>query len=1000
MKKRQGLVHGLSGLLAALAAVCIGVTSVAFQFSFFINGALGLPSAKIIDEESENTIYYESDYDTAEELVEAREQFNRRVGAESSVLLKNTNEALPLVENEGEIKVTMFGMSSVDPNFGTAASPVYLGFKDAFKEAGITINPTMLDFYKELNGKYARATGGANFMGITSTPSIGEVPISEYDAKRDALEESYKEYDDAAIVVLSREASEGWDLPLSADAFNDHDGEHPLQLNEDEKAMLKEAKEHFDTVIVLLNTANAIEIQSLKEDADIDAIVWIGIPGSYGLVGVGNVLTGEENFSGHLPHTYVADALNAPAAINAGSFTFANANEIANMTGQTYLTYAENIYVGYRYYETRYEDCILGQGNATNATGSSTGKAWNYDDEVVYPFGYGLSYTTFLQKIVEGPVFDGDKVSFKVEVTNTGNVSGKSAVQLYYQSPYTEYDKENGVEKASVALLTFEKTEELEPQETTVVTLTAESKYLASYDENGAGTYILEAGDYYFAVGNGAHDALNNILTKKGYEVENANADMAVVWKNNTDDFTTYSRGYNNVKIENQFEDADLNYYIEDEVTYLSRKDWDGTWVKSYRDIVATEEMLPELSGNTYEAGSTDVSNIVTSSGGDLKLLHLRGLEYDDPLWQELIDQMSVEELARIARWSASPMYKTESIGFIGLPIGADFNGEMLQGMFQVAADGPQGLTQATAMNIIDGDSSNTYGVTSDSPLATYSFSTYDSQINVGATFSPEIAREQGRLFANDGLYTNMYASWSIGLNIHRTAFAGRNFEYFSEDPMLSSVMAVNMIAKANEYGHVMIPKHYAMNDQEDNRQSAATFSREQAIREIYLRAFEGAFSPDEGGGLGVMNAFNRIGVKQVATSYTLNTTILRDEWGFKGYVITDMGLDHIQYGNASIVAGTDMMLNLFSKYEELAPENIEKDAKLLEAVKQASHRAFYVLVNSNAMNGLSENSKIVMITNWWQITLIVVDILLVLGAVITAAIYAVSLVKTKKEEV
>jgi len=1000
MKKKAGLMHGLTGLLAALCAICIGVTMLANQYSAFINGALGLPSSKIVAAESGDTLYYESDFATAEELVAYREAFNRRVGEESSVLLKNENAALPLnASASSQVKVTLFGMASANPNYGTASSPVKLGFTEAFAESGIVVNPTMMDFYKNLSGTYFRSTGGAMFMGGTLTPAIGEVPASEYDAQRAALEASYQEYSSAAIVVLSRVAGEGWDMPLFTDAFIDHDGEHPLQLNQAEKDMIAEAKAHFDKVIVLLNTANAIEIQELKNDPEIDAIVWIGIPGSYGLAGVGSVLSGQANFSGRLPDTYPVNVLNAPAAYNAGNFMFTNAGEIGNPFGMTYLTYAENIYVGYRYYETRYEDCVLGQGNAADSTGSSTGNAWNYDDEVVYPFGYGLSYTTFSQEIVGGPVFEGDEVSFQVKVTNTGSVAGKSVVQIYYQSPYTAYDKQYGIEKASVSLLAFDKTDVLKPNDSVTLTITAKAKYLASYDEKGAGTYILEAGDYYFAVGNGAHDALNNILAAKGHTAVNGNAAQAVKWVNASDDFETYSVGYNGFEIENRFADADLNAHnTGTTVTYLSRSDWKGTWVKPYVGVTATAAMIPELAADTYEPGSTDISNIVTESGGELQLLHLRGLEYDDPLWEQLIDQMSVTEITRILRWSASPMYKTESIGFIGLPASADFNGEMLMGMFQIAADGPQGLTQATAMRILTDDSTVPYGVKEGSALATYNFSTYDAQINVGATFSPEIAREQGKLFANDGLYTGMYGSWSIGLNIHRTAFAGRNYEYFSEDPMLGNVLASNMISEAWKYGHAMIPKHYAMNDQEDNRQSAATFSREQAIREIYLRAFEGPMAADEGGCMGVMNAFNRIGITQAATDYTLNTTILRDEWGFKGYVITDMALEAIQYGRASIVAGTDMMLNLFSTYADLAPEVVGGDARVLEAAKQACHRAFYVLVNSNAMNGLGIGTAVEPVTNWWQFALIAVDVVLGLGALCAAYLYVKQISKQNGE--
>lgn len=1010
-RTQKGLLRGIATLCAVLCVISSSLTAVAQQYKTVVDGALGLQSQKITasTEDTGSTLYYESDFDTAEEVAAYHEALNEVVGAESTVLLKNENQALPLNASESApVKVTMFGMASYDPQFGSIVSSGYnawtgvyseitpdaLGFATSFGESNIEVNPTMLQFYEGLSGTYARAMQSGVTGGVTGTASIGEVPISEYEAQSETLEASFAEYNDAAIVVLTRLSGEGWDIPMDASVYTDHDGDCALALNSDERNMIAYAKEHFDKVIVLINTANMMEIKELADDPEIDAIAWIGLPGKRGLLGVGRVLAGQESPSGHLTQTYATSALLAPGAISAGNFTFSNADEILNDYGKTYLVYAENIYVGYRYYETRYEDYVMGVGNANSTVGSTSGE-WNYSDEMVYTFGYGLSYTTFEQEIVSGPTFSDGQVTFEVKVTNTGDVAGKSVVQLYMQSPYTEHDKEFGVEKSAVQLLTFNKTDTLQPGESATLTLTAEAKYMASYDEYGYGTYVLEAGEYYFTIGNGAHEAVNNILAKKGYTVangmtEDGNAELVVSWTNKADDITTYSEGANGETIENQFADADLNQFdTGTTVTYLSRSDWEGTWSEAYTDVKATEDMVATLTAEQYTPGDSDTSSITVGKSGNLKLLHMIGLEYDDPLWEELLDQITYEEYVSIAKSSGAPIATLESIDFIGLPI----NG------IQAAIDYPTGMNTGFRTDT----STIPYGIDTteaDSYLVNYNFDSLCAEVNLGATFNPELAEEQGKVFGNDGLWSEMFASWSVGLNIQRNAFSGRNYEYFSEDPMVGNIMGSLMISKAYEYGHVMIPKHYALNDQENNRQSAATFSREQAIRELYLRSFEGPLSPDEGGGLGIMNSFNRIGVTQAAGSYALNTTVLRDEWGFAGYVITDMALDGIQYGRSSLVAGTDMMLNLFSAYADLNVENFQTDLNLLSAIREATHRTLYVVVNCQGINGMSIDTVVETITNWWEYAIIALDIVFGLCAVAAFVLFLKPVCNKKKEEV
>ncbi len=981
------LTSGIFATCAGLFAILVGVTSVAFQYRTYVDNALGLSSSKAVssgDEEEVDSLYFKSDFETAQEVVDYRNQHMEEVGAESSVLLKNENNALPL--GTSGVKVTLFGMSSYNPNYGNTNNP--MGFTEAFAYSNIEVNPTMMSFYEGLSGTYARSTSG--LMSSSSTFSIGEVPASEYDAQRSTLEASYAEYDDAAIVVLSREAGEGGDLPRTTDGYSDHDGDSTLGLNSAEKAMIQEAKNNFEKVIVLINSSNAMEIHELEDDEDIDAIVWIGLPGSRGLVGVGRVLTGEENFSGKLADTYAVNNAIAPGAINSGDFQFTNADSIDNSYGKEYLIYAEGIYVGYRYYETRYEDTVLGYGNADSAKGANDGIAWDYENEVTYSFGYGLSYTDFTQEFVSGPTFTSDgNVEFSVKVTNTGTVAGMSVVQVYFQAPYTH--GETTIEKAAVQLLTYDKTVELAAGASTTVDLSVPAKYLASYDESGNGSYVLEKGNYYFALGNGAHDALNNILTAKGYKTSdgmdyNGKTSYTTSWYNEEDDYT-YTTSDTGVTIKNQFDDADINYfYEEDVVTYLSRNDWEGTWSDAITDITATDEMLPDLSGDTYEAGDSDVSSITVGADNGKILLDYRGVDYDDESWDELLDQLTYDDYSNIARYSGAPIAEIESIGFAGLPV----NGS------QGCTDYPNGMSTGFRT---DDSLVSAYAIDSSDELASYTFRTLASENNLGATFSPRLAEQQGRVFGNDGLWSEMFGSWSAGLNIHRNAYSGRNYEYFSEDPMLTNIQGSNMISAAYEYGHIMIPKHFALNDQEDNRQSVATFANEQSIREIYLRAFEGPMSPDEGGGLGIMTAFNRIGVIQASISYPLVTTVLKDEWGFNGFVITDMAYDTIQYGRASIVAGTDMMLNAFSTYADLAPEYFSSDIKLLSAMREAAHHTLYVVVNSAGMNGFTANTSLVAVINWWQPTLIIIDVLLGLVAIGALTFFIAGELKDRKNK-
>lgn len=456
-KRSTRALRGLTGLTSSLLVVALGTTTIANAWASKINEYLGTTNISVSGEtsDSDDAYYYKSDYDNTTDLINARNEVMTKIQEEGTVLLKNDNQALPLKNSP---KVTLFGMTSYAPVYGGtvgSSSPAKqdLSFKDCFENAGIQVNPTMWSFYEKMSKDYKRMSLAPTWFGFTGaemkaqTIRTGEVPVEKY---TDTERESYSDYNDAAVVVIGRQGSEADDFGTSTDNVQDGDGTHlALGLQDVERDMINEAKKNFDKVIVLVNSNNPMEIEELKEDKDIDSILWIGEPGTVGLQGVASVLTGEVSPSGHLPDTYAVSSVSSPAMANFGNYTFANATDdnfgASNYSGSNYLVASEGIYTGYKYYETRYEDTVLKQGNADSSAGASNDNGtWNYDDEVSYGFGYGLSYTTFEQNIKNFD-YEGDSVTVSVEVKNTGDVAGKDVVQFYVQTPYTDYDKENNV---------------------------------------------------------------------------------------------------------------------------------------------------------------------------------------------------------------------------------------------------------------------------------------------------------------------------------------------------------------------------------------------------------------------------------------------------------------------------------------------------------------------------------------------------------------------------
>lgn len=592
----------LTAVFAILTVVSIVGTNIALSAGQAINIFLKTDTYKIVDKGNgkEDTTYFESDFDSVEELEENGKKVAEQLHTEGSVLLKN-NGVLPLKK---DAKVSTLSHSSVDMvTCGTGAADIDTSnaptLKEALESRGVSVNSTLWDFYTKGAGKeYVRTPGKeANQENQSGRAGwhINEVPASAY---TNEVKSSFAQYKDAAIVTISRISGEGSDLAV--DEFKD--GKNVLSLTAEEQDMLKMAKSNFENVIVLINSTNALECDFIdNEEYGIDAVLWIGYTGGWGLNGVADILVGNANPSGRLVDTYCYDNTTTPSMESIYGADYTNYDpkdeehwySVAN--GQLdgnhhYITYQEGIYVGYRYYETRYEDIVMGTANVGD---------YDYATTVAYPFGYGLSYTEFEYSDFKAEYNkDTDSFDVEVDVTNTGDVAGKEVVQVYFQSPYTEYDKENGIEKAAVELCGFDKTEVLEPGASETVKINVPREELACYDSNNAKTYILDAGDYYLTAAKNAHDAVNNVLAAKGYTkangmTEDGNTELTFQYNNKELDTKTYSvSSATGEKITNQFESADLSQYGY-EINYLSRSNWTGTWPKKM-EIEATEEMFAD----------------------------------------------------------------------------------------------------------------------------------------------------------------------------------------------------------------------------------------------------------------------------------------------------------------------------------------------------------------------------------------------------------------------
>ena len=952
-------------------------TILAFENSGQVNIALGITGQK-------NT--KKSAYSSLEEMHKAERENEIQTQEEGSVLFWNNKDALPLSKTN---KITLLGRTAADNIFkgGSGGSTTNettgaINLHEALKNEGFQINETVYDALKESD--LSRTRG-----------NVAEVPVSFY---TDAMKSTFQQYNDAAVIVLGRYSGEQQDLGLGGDSNQDNvtdangdpidqDGIRMLALHDQERDMIKMAVDShaFKKVIVLLNTTNPMEIDELKS-LGVDSCLWIGLPGYTGFEGVAKILSGEADPSGRLVDTYATNSLSAPAMRNFGSFNWSD----VNAAGQNkYLIYAEDIYIGYKYYETRYEDQILGINNATSSKGAYASKnSWNYADEMSFTFGHGTSYASFSQK-VNSIQWDKEKhtVTAVVTVKNEGVGSNstytgksKSVVELYASLPY----EKGQAEKSAIQLIGYDKTKELAKGEEDKVEIVVDDYMFATYDKNAVngadsskkGCYVFDKGDYYFSIGNDAHDALNNVLASKGKtglfdaEGKTVTGETNKVKKETLSslDNTTHAKSHQNenIIVSNQFDDMDINYFEKDAVTYLTRSDW-NTYPKRYVDLSTTEEMRRILEGHTYSKPSDapDISTFKYSQKYEetMMLAELVNEPYDSEKWEKFIDQLTPSQLAAIAG---------EKFGNTGLTdYGCPDNS---------SADGPDGIQ------------------------ANIGFSHVCESV-AASTYNDELLKKRGEFMAEDGMYSGQNGVYGFGANMHRTPYAGRNFEYYSEDTTLSYLAGAVQTKAAQDKGLTTYVKHFCANDQETWRNGNSTIMTEQAYRQGPLKGFEGSFT--KGGSLGTMTSNTRVGLRVVSMDHATMTTVLRDEWGFKGTAMTDSskGSTYYIFTKESIAAGIDQFNNDETRGTSDMKNYLikEKDGFLWKRAREIAHHYFYTISRNFCMTGLTKDDGIEAITPWWEPALkglLAGEAVITLGLAGTALVGGiVSYVRKKKED-
>lgn len=1000
-KKFTPAMRGLAALMTCLMVLSIVGTGVANTYRGALDDTLGTESYVTINDDS--AARFKTDYATIEDMAAAARDIAIREGEEGTVVMKNDNGVLPLKANAN---VALFGLAAYNvygPKGGNADAA---SLADALAGAGLNVNETLKDYYltniinmhtemraNRWTGKEVPTTVYDHMYvsapGDWTTYQIAEVPPTEFEAL--GVPANWKEAiakDSIGICVFARGAGEG-NTYKPGSALNyagEATGEDPLKLSADELAVVEAAKETCSKVIVLLNTGNNMMIADIAEGGshEVDGICYIGCPNDYQTIGIANVLTGKVNATGALASAFVRDHQSIPAVQNVGGDYFADyeivcrnddprypGKEIGNIgtgsfggadtyNGGMYIVEAEGIYVGYKYYETRYFDAVMGQGNANSAAGATQGSAWNYSDEMLYTFGHGLSYLDYTQTIKSVTVdrsVNGN-ITAVIEVKNNSNQDGKFLTQLYVQQPYTDYDRTNLVEKSAVMFLNSAKVD-VAAGKSKEVTITIPTKYLASYDANNAKTYILDAGDYYFTAAAGAHEAVNNILAAQGKTVADgmdaAGSKAVVSWKLDQLDNTTFAIA-NNTTVTNVADDADLNYWLPGTVTYLTRQDW-NTFPINYNklnlkiaDSPKKDQWIAEMRGETYTISDTGAAaeavpgpKFTASEIGAEQLNNI-----NDPYWDKLVHAITIDEAVGAVIHGGS---RSDTLTNIDNPV-------------VIQNEGPTGISA---------------GYTDEATGKTYKFNV-NSQTLLGCSFNPELAYQWGLVEGNSCLWVERYDLWGSGLTLNRTPYNGRNYEYISEDPMLTNVIGREVIQGCSDKGIINGPKHMGFNDQEHNRAGISAYMTEQKFRETDLRGFEGALS--DAFGMGVMIAFNRIGATNASHHVGMIQKIVRGEWGFKGLISTDMMNNYLYFNAESMVmagitqvadfAADNSHINLGeggvdAVWPHISLETVSKDSNLVEQARENLKYQLYIFANSAILNISTQR-----VNTWWDTALTV----------------------------
>ncbi len=1026
MRKRYTASKICLTAFSSLLGISVLATVICNENVTAINTAIGTSSWKKVQveesDENTDTEYYKSDYEHLDDVIADTDKLIEEEMEEGAVLIKNENNALPLAQNA---KVTTVGLASAVSSLsssgsvaGSSATGREVTLKAGLEHAGFTVNPTAWDYYNDadVQSTYGTVRNGMSAPGPL-IQKVGEVP---WDVANAAFGSSISQYGDAAIMNITRVSGEGNKDVNRSGTTNTPNGD-ALTLSNEEMGVLRGLKALKDAgtvkkIIVLLNCTASIDLAFLNDaQYGIDACLQIQTVGTTGFNGVGDLLAGNANPSGKSNDTLWYHNDQNPTLTNQLGYEFLNPENLALHTLTNglggyeahYVVYQEGIYLGYRYTETRYSDYVTNRAN----TGD-----FDYATTVSVPFGYGLSYTDFsYSNFKVSKTSDGD-YQVSVDVKNDGKVAGKDVVEVFLQKPYTEYNVENGIEASAVELVGYKKTPLIDPGDTENITLIVDDRQFASYDANTSKTYVLTPGDYYLGIGNGAHDAVNNILAAQGHTPSNTSdrmdaegdgdlATVALTQKNL--DNTTYSKSEATGKeITNLFDNSDLNKYAETKekspVTYITRNNWQGTVVldsldnnDSYTKVTMTSKMLEDFRKGYTESELKKDNVKYPTYGADngLSLISLRqdadgnDIPYDADIWDTFLDQLTWDDTVHLL---SNGMRSTAGIeGVIGKPATLDHNG-------------PLGVTELFATN----ENGLAYQKGED-PTARPS--TFPAAGVLASTMNSELIDRVGKMYGENCLWAGYKGIYGPAMNTHRSQYSSRNAEYYSEDGFLAGKTAASQVVGIQSKGIYAYIKHFALNDQETNRYGLSTWLNEQSFREIYLEAFQIAI--EEGDAHAMMSSYNRVGTSVSAATSNLVTDWLRGEEGFDGFVVTDMYIEQA-YGTLTFYTGLlKMPYAVYCGNDLVDGANVDHQfddyrqgyGELAWRMRESAKRILYTVCHSAAMNGWDSNTRLVHVLTPYQIALIAVDS--TLGVLTAASLgffgfeYYVKNIKKKKED-